>query len=149
MAAICTHPATGTAAASTQGGAATDEDASEATLQSLLAGALASADAAAGGSEPYSGRTQQQPSAPVGSVPWLPLGPLSSWHGYLGSPVLPRAPLQQLQAVSFDGRPLAGALAYVHPAQGHGLPGAVHAGLAFRDVVGLLSLGMHSLRKLF
>ena len=88
------HPAAGAAAAATQCGAAPAEAASDATLQSLLAGALASASAAVGPhGQQHGGQAHGHAAVPGGggTVPWLPPGPLSSWHGFQGSAAAPLA----------------------------------------------------------
>ena len=87
------HPVAGAAAAASQCEAAPSEAASDATLQSLLAGALASAGAAPKPSGQLHGGNAQGQDAILGggAVPWLPPGPLSSWHGYQGGTAAPLA----------------------------------------------------------
>ena len=104
------------------------EDASNTTLQTLLAGALASADAAAAGREQQqqqrdNTRAQGQAAMPGGfAVPWLPPGSLSSWHGYLTGAAPLASPLRPQQH-TFGGPPLAAAPADACHTQASSLPG--------------------------
>ena len=109
-----------------QGGAGPAEDASGATLQSLLAGALATADSAAGTNVQLHGGQAPRPVAIPGgvAVPWLPPGPLSSWHGYQGGAVPLTDPVR-LRSGAFGGLPPAEALATTYPTQDGGPSGAI------------------------
>ncbi len=107
------------------------EDASDATLQSLLNGALRSPHAAAGGSVQHQQQQRQQHdgwahghSSILGgaAVPWLPPGPLSSWHGCLDGTAPLTSPLR-LRPGKIGGLPLAAPSADACHTQASGLPG--------------------------
>ncbi len=120
------HPAACAAAAGAQCRAVLGEAASDATLQSLLTDALASADAAAGANgQPHGGHPQWQAAMSGGvALPWLPPGPLSSWHGYQGGAVPLTGPVR-LRPGPLGGLPPAEALATMYPTQDSGPSGAI------------------------
>ena len=126
-AAVDGHPAAGAAAAGAQCRAVPDGAASDATLQSLLTGALATADAAAGPNVQLHGGQAQRPVAMPGgvAVPWLPPGPLSSWHGYQGGAV-PHVGPARLRPGTLGGLPPAGQLPTTYPTQDNGPSGAIN-----------------------